>query len=153
MGWRTFRFSQSLPQLLEGRRVGVVAVDVLESLGQACEGLLVYPAAVFLDTGPRPLEQLLTRPARLGHADDRDIERSALHHALQCWKNLLVGEVSRRPEKDQGVRAARTARLIRQHTLAVYCAADVVLRAVRHKGLAQVTVAALCRELEHRRVA
>src|SRR5207244_7222867 len=46
---------------------------------------------------------LLEGPRRPRHADDRDVEVPALHHRLERWEDLLVGEVARGPEEDQGV--------------------------------------------------
>ena len=51
---------------------------------------------------PRP--ELVELPARPGHADDRHVEVAALQHRLQRWEDLLVSQVARDAEEDQGVR-------------------------------------------------
>src|SRR2546428_7132953 len=61
-------------------------------------------SAVFLKAvkGSRP--ELIKIPARLRHPNDRHVQVSALHHALQRRKNLFVGQIARCSEEDQGVR-------------------------------------------------
>ena len=103
---RALRVAQSLPQLLEGRRIVVVAVDVAEPLDQLGESRLV-DAAVLREAVASPCSKLLQVPARLGHADDRYVEVPVLDQGLEGGEDLLVGQVAGRPEEDQGVGMAR----------------------------------------------
>ena len=100
---RMLRAAERLAQRREGGRVAVVAVDVLEQRHELRERGLVDAAAVLLQARARPLHELLGRPARLGDADDRDVEVAPLDHALERGKDLLVGQVAGRAEEDQGV--------------------------------------------------
>ena len=54
-----------------------------------------------LDIVLKPLSrpELGEIPAGFGHADDGDIEVSALGHGLQCRKNFLVRQIAGRSEQ------------------------------------------------------
>jgi hypothetical protein len=46
---------------------------------------------------------LVEIPAGLGHTDHRHVEAAAFQHRLQRVEDLLVGQVARGAEEDQGV--------------------------------------------------
>ena len=94
--------SELAAERLKGRRVLIVAVDVLKQSGQFGERRTVQ-ASVLLDAFLRPRAQLVERPARLGHADDRHSEVAALGHRLQRGEDLLVCQIARRPEEHERV--------------------------------------------------
>ena len=96
------RAVESLAQLVEGRAIVVIAVDVAEQLEQLGESGLV-DAAVLGETVASPGLKLLERPARLGHPDHRYVEMPVLNQVLERGEDLLVGQVAGRPEKDEGV--------------------------------------------------
>ena len=106
---RPLRLAQRLLQPLERGRVVVVAVDVAQLRRQLRERRLVDGAALLLcrlrQAVVRTLAQLLHAPARMRHADDRQVQSVMQHHRLQCRKDLLVGQVAGGAEKDQGIRA------------------------------------------------
>ena len=52
-------------------------------------------------TGPCP--ELVEVPAGLGYADDWHFEVATFQHRLQRREDLLVGQIARRAEEDQGV--------------------------------------------------
>ena len=93
-------------ELGEGLTVGIVAVDVAQEPLELGEGAAV-DAPVLLQAFLGPLLQLVEVPARLRHADDRDVERARLHHRLEAGEDLLVGEVARRPEEDERIGSGR----------------------------------------------
>src|ERR1700730_4653281 len=88
---------------LERRRVPVVAVHIAQQSRQLVERRGIQPA-VLLDAVARAGAELVDAPARLRHADDRHVEMAAFHHRLQRRKDLLEGQVARRPEEHQGIR-------------------------------------------------
>ena len=95
--------AELLPDGLEGRRVLVVAVHVTEQRGELGEGRRVHPTPVLLQAVLGAGLQLIEPPARLGHADHRHVQVSALQHGLQRRKDLLVGQIAGGPEEDEGV--------------------------------------------------
>jgi hypothetical protein len=91
----------------ERGRIPIVSVDVPQQRQEGGKGRLVDATAVFLQARARPVVQLLDRPARPGHPDNRSGEVVTLDHALQRGEDLLVGEVARGAEEDQRVRFDR----------------------------------------------
>ena len=57
-----------------------------------------------LEAVARPIAQLVQRPAGACHADDRDIQIARSDQRLQRGEDLLVGQVARGTEKNEGVR-------------------------------------------------
>ena len=92
----------SLRDGLERGRIVVVAVHVAQQARQLGEGRRVE-AAVLLDAVLRPRLELVQGPARLGHADHRRLQVAAADHRLQRREDLLVRQVARGAEEDQGV--------------------------------------------------
>ena len=94
-------------QKIEGRRISVIAVDKAKQRRELVEGRAVDAAAVRLQavlcTGP----ELIEAPPRLRDTDDRHVQMPALHHRLERREDLLVREVSRRAEEDQGIGGGR----------------------------------------------
>ncbi len=89
-------------QRRERRRIAVVAVDVAQPGAQPGEGVAVQPA-VFLDAVLRPRPQLVERPARLGHADDRHVQLPAPGHRLERRKDLLERQIAGGSEEHQRI--------------------------------------------------
>ena len=58
---------------------------------------------MLLEAVVRPRPKLVQVPTRFGHADDRHVEVAAFDHRLQRRKNLLVGQIARGAEENQGV--------------------------------------------------
>ena len=88
---------------LEGRRVLVVAVNILKQSAQLVERLTDQSSAVLLDALLRARAQLIEGPAGLGYTDDRHVEVAALGHRLQRGKDLLVGQIARGSEEYERV--------------------------------------------------
>src|SRR5258706_4811423 len=65
--------AQLLLELGEGRRVVVVAVDVLEERDELVERGFVE-TAVLGDAGAGAFDELIARPAGFGHADDGELQ-------------------------------------------------------------------------------
>src|SRR6266567_5236919 len=57
-----------------------------------------------LEAVARPIAQLVQGPAGAGHADDRRIQMAPPDQRLQRGEDLLVGQIARRTEKNEGVR-------------------------------------------------
>ena len=72
----------------KGRRILVVAVDVLKLREKLVEGRAI-DAAVLLDAVARARPQLLEIPPGLGHADHRHVELPSPGQRLQGRKDLL----------------------------------------------------------------
>ncbi len=87
---------------LKDRRVVVVAIHVAQQAAQFFKRRRIKPA-VFLQAVFGPRLELVQIPARLGHADDRHVERAAFHHRLQRREDLLVSQVAGGPEEHQSV--------------------------------------------------
>ena len=66
-------------------------------------------AAVAFEAGLGAVLQLFQVPARLGDADDRDVEPLVAHEGLKGREDLLVGEIAGRAEEDEGVGAGELA--------------------------------------------
>ena len=121
----------------ERRRVRVVPIDIAELRTQLCEGITVEPA-ILLDAVLRPRAQLVERPAGLGHADDRDVERAAPGHRLQRGEDFLVRQIARGPEEDERVglraihRGAHTFASIRPRPIMPSCITCSLLRRPLH---------------------
>ena len=94
--------SEFLAQGRERGRVLVIAVHVAQEDRQLTKGRLVEPA-VLLHAVARPRLELLQRPACPGHADHRHTQVTAADHRLQRRENLLVRQVARSAEENQGV--------------------------------------------------
>ena len=100
---RVLRRAQRRAQLLEGRRIAIVAVDVRQVRARAVANAASSSAAVLAQAVAGALLQLVQVPARLGHADDRHVEVAARDQGLQRGKDLLVGQVARGAEEDERV--------------------------------------------------
>ena len=96
------RRAQLATQEIERRRVLVVAVHIAEQGRKLVEGGAV-DAAVLLQAVLGSCFQLVEVPACFGHADDRHVQMTALHHRLERRKDLLVRKVSGRAEEDQRI--------------------------------------------------
>src|ERR1700761_6220675 len=94
--------SQLFTDALERGGIIVIAVHVAEETAQFVEGGWIE-SAVLLETVPRALAKLLEAPSRLGHADHGNVEVSPLRHRVQRREDLLVRQVARRAEEDQGI--------------------------------------------------
>jgi hypothetical protein len=97
---RTLRLTQLLLDRLKRRAVVVIAADVAQEAGEPVERRGVE-MAVLLDALSRSRPQLLEIPVGLGHADHRRVELPALHEREERREDLLEGEISARPEKNQ----------------------------------------------------
>jgi hypothetical protein len=89
-------------QLIVGRGVLIVAVDVLEQSRQPGKSIVVDTTEI-LQTVMRSLTQLLQGPARARYADDRDIKVAALNQPLQRREDLFVSQVAGGPEENERV--------------------------------------------------
>ncbi len=100
---RPFDVAQRLTQLRKSGRIAVVAVDVLQQRAElrVCRGV---QAAVLGETLLDPRLELVEVPARFRHCDDRHVEMPVTEHRLQRGKDLLVGQIARGAEKDNGIR-------------------------------------------------
>jgi hypothetical protein len=101
---RPLRRAELTAERLERRRIVVVAVDIFHEADELVERRGVE-AAVLLEAVLHAGAELLVVPARLGDADDRNVEMGALQHRLQRREDLLVGQVPGGSEEDQGVGA------------------------------------------------
>src|SRR5579859_3006868 len=90
-------------QTIEGCRLTVVARHVREPCDQLSKCLFVH-AAMRGDALSRPSPKLFGRPVGHGDAHDGDIQAAMTHHCLQSGKDLLVREITGRPEQHQGIR-------------------------------------------------
>ena len=79
----------------EGRRIGEVAADVGEPLGQAREDLRVDVLAARGDRVVGVLAQPLDRPVVDRDADDRAVQQPARLEAVERAQRHLLGEISR----------------------------------------------------------
>src|SRR6185369_1567602 len=84
---------QCLSQLIVGRGVLVVTVDVLEQRREPGKSIVVDTTRIF-QTVMRSLTQLFKVPARARYADDRDIKIAALNQSLQRREDLFVSKVA-----------------------------------------------------------
>src|SRR5262249_22710522 len=105
---RVLRGAERLPEDGEGRGIAVVSIDVLEPREELPEGLLVHASAVLVDARLRALAQLFERPSRLRDADDGHAQVPVHRHVLERREDLLVSEVSRGAEEDEGVGGDRS---------------------------------------------
>src|SRR5205823_8875516 len=91
---------------LERLGVAVVPVHVPHRLAERLERVPVVDAApVLLDAVMGALAQVVDTPARRRHADHGDAQVAPLRHRVERGEDLLVREVSGRPEEDKRVRA------------------------------------------------
>jgi hypothetical protein len=95
---RALRVAELALERREGLRVGVVAVDVAQQREQLVVGVVVLGDRVV-----RALLEVVEIPTGLGDADDRHLEDAAADQRVQGGEDLLVREVSRRAEEDEGV--------------------------------------------------
>jgi len=100
---RSHGTAQSLFQVLVGRGVAVIAVDIAQLLAEPGERILVN-AAILLQAVARTLAQLVQGPASAGHFDDGHIQLAAPNQGLQRGKNVLVRQIAGGAEEDEGVR-------------------------------------------------
>src|ERR1017187_9008540 len=99
---RVLRLAERLEQLIEGRGVLIIAVDILQHLHQFRKSCLIH-TAMLRDTVVRSRAELVQIPSRLGYAQHGHIQISAFHHRLQRRENLLVSQVAGGSEEDQRV--------------------------------------------------
>src|SRR5262249_28246017 len=66
--------------------------------------LVVDAAAVFGDAVARAVAQVVHRPLRRRHTDDRHVELVVLHHRIQRGEDLLAREIARHAEEHQRIR-------------------------------------------------
>ena len=78
----TFCVAEFFLYSVESGRVGVVAVHIAEQPAELAPCGVIEPA-VLSERSLGAIFQLVEIPSRLGHADDRNGERAALHHGLQ----------------------------------------------------------------------
>ena len=96
------RPAQLVAQLLKGRRIAVVAVNVPQAAAQAGKTVRLE-SAIPLDAVLGARLQLLQRPAGFRHADDRHLEIALLGERLKRGKYFLVREIAGGSEKHQRV--------------------------------------------------
>jgi hypothetical protein len=89
---------------------------------------------MFLEAVAHPLPHLIEFPSTFGHTDDRHVQMAVFHHRLKRRKDLLIGEVACRPEKDEGVGGERV------HAMSITWP---VFRGARRTGIAWQTAAYL----------
>lgn len=99
---RTPGAAQHLLQPLEGRRLAVVTLDVAQLRSELRERGRIDPAVV-LQAVAGPLAQPIERPAGTPDADDRHVEPASAEQRLQRREDLLVGQISRGAEEDEGI--------------------------------------------------
>jgi hypothetical protein len=56
--------------------------------------------------------ELVGRPCRSAHANDRHIKVAALRHGLYRWKDFLEGQITGGAKEDQGVGLGCTHRVL-----------------------------------------
>ncbi len=100
---RTRRGAQECAQLGVGVRLAIIAIDVLQQGRQPGECGFV-DATMLRDALMRALLQLIERPARFRHSNDRDIQIVSLDEGLERGEDLLIRQVSRRSKKYDGIR-------------------------------------------------
>ena len=112
---RPARPAQGRLQCGEGRRVLVVAADVLQQGQQPLQRRPVRSGAVVLDALPGMGTQARDGPVRRGHADHRHVEHTAPAQGVQRREDLLVGQVAGGAEDDQGVGGGRSRGMVLVH--------------------------------------
>src|SRR5581483_5733235 len=78
--------------------------DVAEARTEGVEAGLVHAAPVLLQALAHAVAELVEGPGILRDPDDRDLELAVFDHRLEGGEDLLVGQVARGPEEDEGVR-------------------------------------------------
>ena len=99
---RLLRIAQFPAQLLKSRRIGIVAVNVVQAAAQAAKSVRVKTTIPF-DAVPRARLELVERPAGFGDTDNRDVEIAAFGQRLQGGKYFLMGEIPGSAKKYQRV--------------------------------------------------
>src|SRR5215472_11883050 len=120
-------------QLLEGRRILVISINVPDQADQFSESSRIDAAVLFdgvLDAGV----ELLEIPTRLGDANDRNIQVAPLDHGLQARKDLFVSEVASRTKEDQRIRTNVLHTSLRVPTLHSCGFFEVSAESIAHGG-------------------
>src|SRR5262245_27548101 len=99
---RVLRVAQLPAELLKGRRVAVVAVDVAQAAAEMVERARIE-AAMLRDAVLGSRLELIELPAGFGHADHRDVEVAPLGQRLEGGEDLLVRKISGRTEEHQRI--------------------------------------------------
>src|SRR5690606_36166112 len=107
--WRNRQVEQRSPAVAkraakrgEDGVLAVVAGYIRQATRQVGKDRLVYVAARG-DALPRTRAQLLMGPWLPAQANHGNLQAAAPCHFVQRGKDLLVGEVARRAEKDEGI--------------------------------------------------
>ncbi len=100
---RTYDRPECATQGVECGGVLIVTGHVLKALREPPKRLRIQ-VSMRGDAFSRTRAQLFDRPVPPRDADDRDVQMAAASHRVQRGKDLLVGEIARRSEQDQGVR-------------------------------------------------
>ena len=88
-------------------RIGEIAGDVGEPVGEALEDLRVELLAGTFDRVPCALLQLVDRPVVHGHAHDRTVDQASPLEPVERHERHHLRQVARDPEGDEDVRRAR----------------------------------------------
>src|SRR6185312_2144534 len=99
---RMFGITKRLPHGGKGSRVGVVAVHIAQQAAELLPRRSVE-TTVLLQAVLRPGFELVEPPPSLGDPDDRDRQRTALHHRLERRKDLLVGKVACSAKENESI--------------------------------------------------
>ena len=95
--------AERLGQLIEGRGVAVVAIDVRERRSERVEDF-AHENAAPLDALERAGTELIERPSRFGHRNDALRQIPVQGHPVQCGKDLLVCQIARGSVEHERIR-------------------------------------------------
>src|SRR6516164_2894023 len=126
-------------QLLEGRRILVISINVPDQADQLSKSSRIDAAVLFdgvLDAGV----ELLEIPTRLGDANDRNIQVPPLDHRLQVEKDLFVSEVASRTKEDQRIRTNLIHTSLRVPALHSRGFFEVSAKSIAHGGQQLVSI-------------
>ena len=99
---RPSRGAELFADRLIGRGVVVIAIDIAQQTAQLVVSRRIQ-STVLLEAVAGPCPEPVEVPAGLGYADDWHFEVATFQHRLQRREDLLVGQIARRAEEDQGV--------------------------------------------------
>src|SRR6516225_9549193 len=120
-------------QLLEGRGILVIPINVPDQADQFSESSRV-DAAVLFDGGLDAGVELLEIPTRLGNANDRNVQVAPFDHGLQAGKDLFVSEIASRTKEDQSIRTNVTHKSLRVPALHSCGFFEVSAKSIAHGG-------------------
>src|SRR6266699_4099190 len=85
-------------QAIEGRRLLIITTDILKQIQKLSQGVFIdiFPLLAHAIAGP--FFQMLIGSPSLGYTNHRYVQMTTLDHMIKSGKDLLVSEISHRPE-------------------------------------------------------